>query len=183
MGGTINRWPIADAWRAAAQVTAAAYGVQPDAIMAPSRGRGPKPPEAVQAPKKMAVHLAVIMAGCDYAALGRHVGLHKDTVSSHCAAMRRVCAEDHQLDVLALALEASAAALLTLTVGPDPRTAAMPRSPAQMVRILRRHIETVLDDVDRRMNGGGHPTPSDRTADFLENNATVIALPATRSRP
>ena len=73
--GAIITWKITDAWTAAATVTAAAYGVPAALITAPSRGRGPRPATAVQLPKKMAVYLAVVLAGCDYAALGRAIGL------------------------------------------------------------------------------------------------------------
>jgi hypothetical protein len=89
----IERGRILSAWRVAVEVTAPAYAVAPEAIMAPSRGRGPKPPAAVCEAKKIAIYLTVILVdGLQYAALAGALGLHKDTVSSHCAWAR---AADH----------------------------------------------------------------------------------------
>ncbi|HUO21693.1 MAG TPA: hypothetical protein VMU59_04190 [Caulobacteraceae bacterium] len=103
-----HKWALAQAWPAAARVTAAAYAVDAAAIMAPSRGRGPRPaPEAWDA-KKVAIYLAVCLSGCDYAALGRHVGLHKDTVSSHCADVRARLADADRDEISLEALEAIA---------------------------------------------------------------------------
>ena len=77
------RWTITEAWEAATDVAALVYGVTVDGVRAPSRGRGPKPPLALRAPRKVAIWIAVQVADCDYAALGRTIGLHKDTISSH----------------------------------------------------------------------------------------------------
>lgn len=112
MAGGVIRWPIGPAWSAAAQVSANAYGVQAPEITAPSRGRGPRPPQSVWAAKKMAVHLTVILTGADYACVGRHIGLHRDTVASHCAAMRQEASESDVIEVSAQALEQIARGLL-----------------------------------------------------------------------
>lgn len=101
-------WDMMAAWSVAADVAGAAYGVPAALITSPSRGRGPRPPRAVWAAKKMAVHLAVVLSDCDYAALGRRLGLHKDTVASHCAAIREACAACDQVEALSGALEVAA---------------------------------------------------------------------------
>lgn len=99
---------IRAAWSAAAEVSAVAYGVQVEQIMAESRGRGPRPVSEVWPAKRMAVHLAIHLSGASYSALSREIGFHRDTVCSHCAGMREARIEDHQLDELANALEAAA---------------------------------------------------------------------------
>lgn len=104
-GGLNRKWDIQAAWDAATAVTAMAFDVPAEIIAAPSRGRGPRPPRNVWTAKKMAVHLAVIIADCDYASLGRHLGLHRDTVASHCADMREASGESDLNEVSAVALE------------------------------------------------------------------------------
>jgi len=99
MGGELNsepikRWPVARAWEVAVEITALAYGVDPAAITAETRGRGPRPPEAVREPKKIAVFVTIVLSGSDYTALARHLGMHKDTISSHCASVREACCAD-----------------------------------------------------------------------------------------
>lgn len=104
--GPVQSWPLPAAWDAAVEVTAAVYGVAPGPLRAPSRGRGPRPPERAREPKKVAVWLAVLLSGRDYKAVARFLGLHKDTVSSHCADIREEAIDDareRQLDALAAA--------------------------------------------------------------------------------
>jgi hypothetical protein len=91
-------WPMDAAWDAAVEVCAVGYGVAVDVIRAESRGRGPRPPRDTWQAKKMAVHLTVSLTNCDYAALGRAVGLHKDTIASHCAGIREAMAEDEAVE-------------------------------------------------------------------------------------
>lgn len=118
--GGISIWPMAAAWSAAVEVTAVAYGVPPEVIAAESRGRGPRPPREVWQAKKMAVHLAIVLGQCDYAALGRQIGLHRDTVASHCAWVRD--SEDEGVGALATSLQCLAANRLALsgTAGREP---------------------------------------------------------------
>lgn len=92
-------------WEAAVAVTASAYGVDAALIAAPSRGRGPRPPAHIWQAKKMAVHLAVIVADQGYKALAVELGMHKDTVCSHCADMRTVAETDQDLEDLSVGLE------------------------------------------------------------------------------
>lgn len=108
VGGYIQRCTICEAWDASVEVTAAAFAVDPELLRAESRGRGPRPPRAAWMAKKMAVHLAIVLAGCDYIALARLLRLHKDTVSSHCAAIRDACAGDDDFEQLSLSLEVCA---------------------------------------------------------------------------
>ncbi len=84
------RWPIAAAWRAAVLATSAAYDLAPEALTAPSRG----------------------LTGARYAAIGRHVGLHKDTVQSHCTRMRAALADDVELEERAEGLRVTVTASL-----------------------------------------------------------------------
>lgn len=91
-------WPVADAWKAAVEVTASSYGVDAELLRAESRGRGPKPPEKARWPKKLAVYLTVALSGCQYVALAQHLALHKDTIASHCDSVREACAVDVELE-------------------------------------------------------------------------------------
>lgn len=100
---------VAQSWQAAVAVTAAAYGVDPAVLGAESRGRGPRPPADIWEPRKMAVHLAVVISGVSYAALGRHIGLHRDTVASHCADVRDAIHDE--IESASLALEPLAKSL------------------------------------------------------------------------
>ena len=67
----------------------------------------------------MAVHVAVIVADCDYAELGRLIGLHKDTVASHCASVRDDCAISDQVERISELLVQLA--LVRLSVAPPAR--------------------------------------------------------------
>lgn len=128
MGGKPS---IAVAWETAVALCAATWGVTPDAIAAESRGRGPRPPEAVREPKKVAIYLAVTLADCQYTQLATVIGLHKDTVASHCDDIRNRCADDVEFEEQVEALVASArtrakarvAARIALRA-PDPTAAA-----------------------------------------------------------
>lgn len=109
---------VGAAWEAAVEVVASTYAISPAVLRAASRGRGPRPPRAAWAAKKMAVSLAVVLCGCDYIELARLLGLHKDTVSSHCAAIREACATDDDFEQLSLSLEVCAR--LRLAIDPPP---------------------------------------------------------------
>lgn len=106
-GPLTRKWGLAQSWRAACEVVAATYGVDEALIAAESRGRGPRPPEAVWEAKKVAIHLAVVLSDCNYAALGRLIGLTRDTVASHCADVRKLADADsdevslHTLEMIA----------------------------------------------------------------------------------
>jgi hypothetical protein len=94
MGAGVSGVDVASAWRAAVEVVAAAAGIDPDAIRGEGIRRGPRPSEAAREPKKIAIALAVTLSERSYASLARHVGLHKDTVCSHCADIRKACDDD-----------------------------------------------------------------------------------------
>lgn len=100
------QWPIRPTWRAAVEVTATAYWVDQSDLLAPSRGRGPRPPERIWEAKKMAVHLTVLVSACSYAALAREIGFHKDTITSQCADMRDRVLDDDAMEAKSAALEA-----------------------------------------------------------------------------
>lgn len=145
---------LQNAWQAAVAVTATAYGVDPALVSAPSRGRGPKPPPEIVEPKKVALYLTSMMTGCLYAELGRQVGLHKDTIASHCAELRERCAVDGEIEerVNALALLAlrqpgvSAASLLELVTQLAARVERLERWRARHPSILRSHPTPAPDD-------------------------------------
>jgi hypothetical protein len=99
-------WPAEQAWLAVTEVTASAYGVELELLRAPSRGRGPRPPERAREPKKVAVYLTVLLSGADCAAVARQLHLHRDTVWKHCEEVRLWADEDvveQNLQVLAAA--------------------------------------------------------------------------------
>ena len=107
-------WPIGEAWEAASDVAATAYRIEPELLRAASRGRGPRPPARCHEAKKMAVHLAVIVSGCSYAELARHMGFHKSTIAIHCHRMRAgVLMDDHD-EISAEALETLVRARLAI---------------------------------------------------------------------
>jgi hypothetical protein len=102
--GAARTWPVAKAWAVAVEVVATSYGLDPEVLRAESRGRGPRPPEDAREPKKIAVFLAVALSNCAYAALARHISLHKDTIASHCDDVRDACAKDYTREQLVDAL-------------------------------------------------------------------------------
>lgn len=140
-------WPLEPAWDVAVKAVSAAYRVDPNSITAESRGRGPRPPEAIREPKKVAIYLAVTLTGCDYAALGRHVGLHKDTVTSHCAWAREACAGDAELERRVEALGSAAIVLLEIA-GAVPTKPKPPTPPAGSISRTRLHdLQDFMDGV------------------------------------
>ncbi len=130
--------PIADAWEAAVEVTAAAYRVDPAILKAASRGRGPKPPGHAIEAKKVAVYLAVVLAGCGYADLARHIGYHRDTVCSHCAEMRAAANDD---EIEQRFEELRGAALVRLSVGSVAAPSAMFHEVGTRALILSMHAQ------------------------------------------
>lgn len=132
MAGGRLRWDLAEAWAAASEVTAAAWAVDAAAIKAPTRGRGARPPPQVWEPKKIAVYLAISLSNGDQAELARLLGMHKDTVSSHCAWARERALVDARFEVQLETVLAAADVRLQLQGctplgdgdddGPDPST-------------------------------------------------------------
>lgn len=175
-------WPLAVAWDAAVQASAAAYQVPPEAVSAESRGRGPRPPEAVREPRKLAVYIAVSLSGCDYAVLGRHVGLHKDTVASHCAWAREACALDDDFERRVEVLTA-AAALSMQVAGVHPSTArkiaAVRRATSlDRLRALEEHMAKVFADARAALSDDViRPFPASS-----DEHAKLIAKPGNRER-
>lgn len=83
-----------------------AYGVDAASLDLDSRGRGSRPPEDARAPRKMALHLAVLASGCSYAALAAHIGYHRDTVTSACIDVRDAISADDDAELNSRRLEA-----------------------------------------------------------------------------
>lgn len=139
------RWSIAEAWATASDVTAAAYGVGVELLRAESRGRGPRPPREAWEAKKVAVYLAVVLSDCDYAELGRLIGLHKDTVSSHCAAVRNSVLDSDMAETSAQALEALARGRLELNAG-------------ERLNAMRAHLTMLQSATVEVLGLANHPT-------------------------
>lgn len=149
MGDQQTKWPLDAAWRAAVQVTEGTFGLTPGAITAPSRGRGPRPPAEVREPKKLAIYLANSLADCDYAALARHVGLHKDTVHSHCAAVREALIGDEDLAQLVDTLGSVAIVNMEVRgiVANAPKSSPLAKSAMrQRLRALRGFLEVMFEE-------------------------------------
>lgn len=105
-----RRWPLSQAWTAVLSVTATAYALDIEALGAPSRGRGPRPPKTVWEARKVAVYLVVVLSDQNHAAVARHIGFHRDTVNSHCLAMREAVLDDLDMEERVGALRVAAAA-------------------------------------------------------------------------
>jgi hypothetical protein len=171
-GGLVRKWDIAAAWDAAVATSASAFDVPAALIAAPSRGRGPRPPQSIWTAKKMAVHLTVIIADCDYASLGRFLGLHRDTVASHCADMREAAAGCDWSEIQAVALERTAR-LRTEQISSE-RTDA-----------LRAQV-ALMDDTLAQLNAAcrpysAHPTLRPTTHPTgSDDNENVITFPGTQ---
>lgn len=186
-GGQSNltrRWPMAAAWSAATEVAAVAFGISPDLLRAPSRGRGPKPPVAAREPKKMAVHLAVMLADCEYAELGRLIGLHKDTVASHCAGQRARCDEDIEAEATSDLLLAAAMMRLELLAGSgSPRRRHDPATRAQCRAFRLDALELMMNQALRTLRDATSDEPqkpSDPRRISSDEHRKVIAAPANR---
>lgn len=172
-GGAVQKWEIGQAWDMAVTVTAAAYGIAPEILRAESRGRGPRPPKDAWLPKKMAVHLTVVLSGSDYAELARLTGLHRDTVASHCASIRDLCATDLDADTQAEGLLAFAVNRL-LNPGaplPQPATPSEERLSLAWLNARMEVLEALVRDLIRR--DGDHPTAA-------QDHGKLILLPGTR---
>ena len=168
MGGATH-WPVDETWRTAAEVTATSYWVPAADLMAPSRGRGPRPPEHLWEAKKMAVHLTVLVSGCSYAALARTLGFHKDTITSQCAEMRDRVLMDDAMEVKSSALEALV----------RWRLQSVARERVDSLRAQLALLETTTAGLhcgSSVAHPSLHPSP-------LQDHANVIALPGTRGRP
>lgn len=100
-----HRWSVAQCWETAVEVTAAAYHVDAADLGAPSKGVGARPVKECWEARKIAVQLAVMLAECSYAALGRVAGLHRDTVAAHCAEVRDELLKVESVEAGLLALE------------------------------------------------------------------------------
>lgn len=167
-------WPIAPAWTAAAEVTAAAYGVEAAELTGESRGRGPKPREAVIEPRKIAIFAAVAIAGCPYAAFARHAGLHKDTVQSHCTEIRNWCAVDAEI-------EARIEAIIETAIGRLKAPANRPARTAEDVTAisLLMGVHARLDRIEAQITQRkSHPTKSDETASHptISNDHALVII-------
>jgi hypothetical protein len=170
-----NRWSAIQGWEAAVTVTAAAYAIEPALLKAPSRGRGPRPPACVWEAKKMAVHLAVLVSGCDYAALGRELGLHRDTVASHCAEMRQRAAEDEYIETASQTLE-----LLVRTTLERKAIGSLVASRAHLALFeeITRELITVMP-----LPPSSDPHPTAHPTETIDHGNVIKLRPQKPSRP
>lgn len=147
-----ERPQILAAWRVAVEVAAQAYYVPPQAIRAPSRGRGPKPPAPVCEAKKVAIYLTVILVdGLQYAELAALIGLHKDTVSSHCAWAREA---DHLEEKIAALELLGRARIKAMADTPAIRLA------ADQMLAVRNAIHAYAEEVFRQLADETEPSSS-----------------------
>jgi hypothetical protein len=90
---------IAAAWRAAVEVTARAYGLNPKVLAATRNGAGrPTADPSYWEPRKLALYVAVLTVDCTYAALAQAIGMHRDTVTSQCEEIRKNAASSPLLE-------------------------------------------------------------------------------------
>lgn len=153
-------------------VTAATYGVGPELLLAESRGRGPRPPEQAREPKKIAVFIAVVLADCEYIQLARHVGLHKDTIASHCAEIRALSEDDRRERHIEVLI---AAAAVRLQLAP----AQLPLDRAERivrVRELERHMNQAFAAARLRRTDEAPPSSAPSSVSELDHG-NVIELP------
>ncbi len=158
------------AWDAAVAVTSAAYGVGPDEIDTPTRGRGPRPPQRIWEAKKMAVHLAVLVSGCAYTDLARRLGYHRDTVTSHCASMREAMASDADLEELSNGLE-RAARLRAASQRLTAREVAASDPLDKLLGALREYSDSFIRHSSDKT--ALHPTKVDDHGTVIKINGTV----------
>lgn len=163
------RWDPAQTWDICTQVVSAQYGIDVAMIRAPSRGRGPRPLGKVWWPKKMAVYLTVLVSGCDRAELGRLIGLHRDTVASHCADMQKNTDEDTG-ELVSMALERIVRARLERN--------AMERLGAERARfsMLEETTRELLTVLRNTTSSDGYPTEKGGVIRRISGNETVIDL-------
>lgn len=179
MGGQSN---ITEAWNAAVEVVAGAYRVETAILKAESRGRGPRPPQHVWEAKKLAVYIAVAASNCDYAELARHIGLHRDTVTSHCAGVRERCADETAFEIRAEALIAATLHRLSRpAIEPGPVTEEQVTLAAMWSALEARmqRMEALLEKI------AAHPTKSDDFAAHptrAADHENVIKIPARGRR-
>ena len=166
----MRRWGVAETWDAAVEVAASVYGVDQAPLRAQSRGRGPRPPRSAWAAKKMAVHLTVLVCGCERAELGRLIGFHRDTIASHCAEMQDATDADTG-ELLSLALERIVRGRL------ESRAIAQlaaDRARLAMLEETTRELVSVLQSTDAR------PTKTMGVIRPEHDHADVIALAPSR---
>lgn len=168
-----HSWAPAQAWSICVDVVADTFGVDAALLTAESRGRGPRPPRRAWDAKKMAVHLTVLVSGCDRAELGRLIGLHKDTIASHCAEMQDATDEDTG-ELLSEALERIVRARLENNAIAH---LAAEEARVAMLKETTRELISVLRSTDAR------PT---KAPPFIRRNSdddeTVISLAKVRAR-
>lgn len=153
MAEGVKIWPLADSWAAATEAVSGAYGVSVNVLRAESRGRGARPPANTWEAKKMAVHLAVILSACSYAELARLVGYNRDTITSHCAAVREACALDEEMQAKSEALHRFAVGRLEAAEQiRAPAFAVEPETTAQAMARMERQLGFLQAQVDR-LNG------------------------------
>lgn len=176
-----GRWGIEQTWEAVAIVTASVYGVDAALVRAESRGRGPRPPAGAREPRKVAMFVAVSVAGCDYIDLARHLRLHKDTVCAHCAELRDSLAQDP-------ALEARVDAIIHLVTDrlDGGRLPAAPSSEDVTAQALLRALHARFDRLEALIRRGGlNPTQSGKieiNPTAHETHGNVIPLLGTAAK-
>lgn len=149
---------ILEAWEAASEATAVAYRVPVAVLRAESRGRGPKPPKWAIEAKQVAIWLTVALADRPYAVIGRALGYHKDTISSHCETVRQLADAD-ELEADIEAIMRAAGKRLAM---PDGEMRALPvLRPALlrgMIADLQRRVEA-LENLLRRADAASDEPP------------------------
>jgi hypothetical protein len=104
-----DRWSVQASWEAAVFVTARAYQLDRSILgETAAGGRGPRTPQPYWEARKVAIYVAVLAVDCTYAALGRVIGTHRDTVTSQCKDVQERVAVDPMLGRLVDRLERDA---------------------------------------------------------------------------
>jgi hypothetical protein len=85
----VTRPAVAEVWPVAVAIAATCHRVPPEWLTAPTRGRGARPPVEAWEAKRHAIVAAIVVSGCSYTEIGRLLGMHKDTISHHCAVVAR----------------------------------------------------------------------------------------------
>lgn len=180
-GGGEQFWDMASAWHTATEIVGAFYGVAAQDMRAASRGRGPRPPAAIWIPKKIAVSLTVILCGCDYSALARQIGLSKDTVASHCAAVRQAVFDDPALGQQLEAMRVAATVRGQLLCGPVQPVTPRPDygSPAGRLTALHLAMNRAIADARRGLSSDELKSSSDDFSPSSDEHAIVISALGT----
>ena len=181
MIGGVSKWAVDEAWEAAGNVVASAYRVDVALLRAESRGRGPKPLEELREPRKIAVYLTVLLSDCSGAELAARLRLHKDTINSHAAEIRKRLLVDGDLETRIDALALLATERLR---GAPERMAPAPEQLTLQAVVSAIHAR--FDRLESLLSrAAAIPSPTDGAAfhpSTPDNHETVIKISSARSR-